>query len=118
MDDELTPAQLEELGEALDRLREDLTAVATDASGLSDTVVLDQSRMGRVSRMDALQQQQMAAAGQRRARQRLEGVAAALERLRDDDYGWCPACGEAIGYRRLRAVPETVFCVPCLQQRE
>lgn len=95
-------------------------AVLADPEGRAGTVELDQARVGRLSRMDALQQQQMAAAGRRRAEHRAERLQAALERLEDEpeDFGWCPECGEAIGWKRLWAVPDGVFCVPCQQARE
>lgn len=116
---ELTPDQTEQVAHALRTLRAELITLIEDASGLGDTVHLDQSAMGRVSRVDALQQQQMAAATKRRAEARLERVEAALERHREDPdtFGWCPDCGEPIGLGRLHAVPESVFCVPCLQAR-
>jgi DnaK suppressor protein len=99
---------------------EDARAVLADPEGRAGTVELDQARVGRLSRMDALQQQQMAAAGRRRAELRIERLEAALERLHDEpeEVGWCPECGEAIGWRRLWAVPDGIFCVPCQQARE
>ena len=117
--EELTAAQRADIRARLDAVVADLEALVRDEDGLADTVVLDQSRMGRVSRVDALQHQQMAAAGRRRAEARLERVHAAIERFDDapDEYDWCPGCGEPIGYPRLKAVPESVFCVPCLQAR-
>ena len=117
--EELTDAQRTEIRARLAAVAEELRSLVRDEDGLTDTVVLDQSRMGRVSRVDALQQQQMAAAGRRRAEARLERVMAAIQRFDEepDDYDWCPSCGEPIGFPRLRAVPESAFCVPCLQAR-
>jgi len=117
--EELTEAQRAIIRARLDTVAEELRALVRDEDGLTDTVVLDQSRMGRVSRVDALQQQQMAAAGRRRAAARLERVEAAIERFDEapDEYDWCPSCGEPVGFPRLNAVPESAFCVPCLQAR-
>jgi len=91
----------------------------TDEAGLAGTVTLDQAAMGRVSRADALQAQQMAKAAHRRAEARLARVLAAMDRFDDepDAYPWCPGCGEGIGTGRLLAVPESVFCVRCLEAR-
>lgn len=113
----LTEAQLDELSAALRQLRSELRTVVADEAGLAGTVTLDQAAMGRVSRNDALQQQEMAKAGRRRAELRLERIKAALDRVAEGEYGDCPDCGEPIGYRRLRAMPETVFCVSCLEAR-
>ncbi|MCB9745406.1 MAG: TraR/DksA C4-type zinc finger protein [Alphaproteobacteria bacterium] len=119
MAEELTPAELEQIGALLRAAELELRALIADEGGLTGTVQLDQSAVGRVSRVDALQQQQMALANKRRAERRMEAVEAALERFDEDpeSFGWCPGCGEPIGVRRLRAVPESVFCVPCLQAR-
>jgi len=115
----LTEAGQAHLRERLEHEQAALRAVIEDAGGLAGTVKLDPGREGRVSRMDALQQQQMAKAGKRRAAAKLERIDAALERLTldPDSFGWCPDCGEPVPWRRLLAVPETVLCVPCLQKR-
>ena len=104
----------------LERDQARLQELVSDADGRTSTVALDPGREGRVSRVDALQHQQMAKAGRRRAEARLERIEAALERLLDDPelFGWCPDCGEPIPWRRLDAVPESVLCVPCLQRRQ
>mgnify|MGYP001140574970 CR=1 FL=1 len=79
----------------------------------SGVVELDQSRVGRLSRMDALQQQSMArAAGERSARE-LRRVEAALRRLEAGEYGICLECGEDIPEKRLRADPAAHVCLPC-----
>jgi DnaK suppressor protein len=115
----LTPDGRAHIRRLLEQELGTLGAIVDDHGGRSGTVALDQSRVGRVSRADALQQQEMAKATQRRAALRIERVEAALERLREDpdQFGWCPDCGEPIPLRRLEAVPESVLCVPCLQQR-
>lgn len=78
-----------------------------------ETVELDQQRTGRLSRMDALQQQAMAKAGQQRVRAELQRIEAALQRLDGGDYGCCAACGEEIARGRLEADPSTPLCVNC-----
>jgi DnaK suppressor protein len=115
MDHSLTPPQRVELHQALLALEARMLRQLADEAGLTDTVQLDQAAVGRISRVDALQAQAMAQAGQRRARLRLERVRAALERLDEhpDEFGVCPSCGDDIGLRRLRARPEAVFCVGC-----
>ncbi len=113
--DGLSPAQLEEQRAALRELEDQLQALLADEAGLSDTVELDQGAVGRISRVDALQAQAMAKATQLRMKQRLARVRSALERIEEDpdEYGICPACGDDISIGRLRARPESVFCVGC-----
>lgn len=84
----------------------------------SATVELDQTRTGRLSRMDALQGQAMAQAVSARARERLQRIAAALRRLDAGDYGYCLECEEPIDIRRLNADPATSLCLDCAAARE
>ncbi len=76
-------------------------------------VVLDQQSVGRLSRMDALQNQAMAKETQRRRSQERTRIAAALQRIDEDEYGWCAECGEAIAPKRLDVDPMAVMCAKC-----
>lgn len=116
MSPELTEAQLKELRADLVRLEQELLATRADSSR-RETVDLDLP-IGRLSRVDALQQQAMAQAEHRRAGLRLEAVQAALSFHAEGDYGFCKACGEDMPWGRLKARPETPMCVPCLSQWE
>jgi DnaK suppressor protein len=115
MQDSLNADRRAELRRDLEQLRASLEAQLGDATDSSRAPELDQSRMGRVSRIDAIQQQQMAAAGLRRAEARLERVRAAIQRCEEDpeSYGICPFCEEEIHFRRLKAFPDIVQCVAC-----
>ena len=66
-------------------LPEHLEAILADASGQSDTVELDQAAVGRISRIDAIQRQEMAKAQQRMAARRLGRVNQALIDFDDPD---------------------------------
>lgn len=114
--DELTPAQVEELYEDMLALRVELGELLDANKEQSKPVELDQAAIGRLSRMDAIQQQQMAGAQQRRNQLRLKQLEAALERFEDDDYGWCARCELPIGYKRLKARPESPMCITCLNE--
>lgn len=77
------------------------------------TVELDQQAVGRLSRMDALQNQAMAkATGVRREAERRR-LLAALERLEEGEFGFCDECGEVIAEGRLRLDPAALKCVEC-----
>ena len=76
-------------------------------------VELDQTRQGRVSRIDAIQQQAMAQASQESGRQRLAAIDAALARVEKGSYGDCEECGEPISPARLAARPEARLCIEC-----
>jgi DnaK suppressor protein len=49
---------------------------------------------------------------------RVNKLAAAIERLDDGEYGTCVECGEAIAPARLRALPEVETCVRCQDRLE
>lgn len=86
-------------------------------SGLSEqsrsTVDLDQQSVGRLSRMDAMQQQAMAQATERQRQQDLQRIEAALKRIDAGDYGYCLQCDEEIPQKRLEIDPAAVTCVKC-----
>jgi DnaK suppressor protein len=77
------------------------------------TVELDQSRVGRLSRMDALQAQAMSIEAGQRRRLLLRKVEGALERLEHGEYGVCLHCDEPINPLRLNADPTATLCIEC-----
>ena len=78
-----------------------------------DPVTLQQDSVGRLSRMDAMQQQAMAQATERRRKQERVRIKAALERIEDGEWGWCLNCGEEIAEARLRNDPSIATCIKC-----
>jgi DnaK suppressor protein len=75
-------------------------------------VALD-GTMGRISRGDAMQAQQVALDVRRRREQRLLRIGTALRRIEEGSYGQCGRCQSAIGGERLDAFPDVVLCVRC-----
>jgi len=92
----------------------ELTQDEYDEAG--KTVELDQTRVGRVSRMDAMQTQQMALEQSRRRLQQIQKVEGALRRIEVGEYGCCFVCGEPINLHRLEADPTSTRCVECVEQ--
>ena len=76
-------------------------------------VELDQTRVGRLSRMDALQDQAMSLETERRRQIELKRIEAALQRLAEGEYGYCVQCGEAIALKRLELDPTAPLCIDC-----
>ena len=93
---------------------EELSKVASEAR---KTVKLDQSSVGRLSRMDALQQQAMANATEARRAKDLYRIEKALALLDAGDYGFCEACDEEIPPRRLEIDPLATRCIKCAEKR-
>ena len=109
--------QLAELKKNLLDRRVELEELMAHAADGAKPVSLDQP-IGRLSRMDAMQQQSMSQANRRVAAQRLEQIKAALHRIDTDRYGRCVGCDDEIEYARLQARPEAPFCIDCQGERE
>ena len=87
------------------------------AGNAAGTVELDQSSVGRLSRMDAMQQQKMAKNRQGRLAERKRRVDAALDRMAAGKYGLGCQCRDTIEMGRLESDPAAVFCMACAQER-
>lgn len=111
--------------DAEERLRGELEALAArlardleSSAEAARPVALDQPSVGRVSRIDAIQQQKMLEANRASQRSRLQLVRAALRRIEEGSYGECLGCEEPIAPARLEARPETPLCLECQSARE
>ena len=86
-------------------------------SGISEEarapVELDQTTQGRLSRQDALQQQEMAKETERRRQAEILRTENALKRIDSDDYGYCIKCDEEIELVRLQNDPAVLTCISC-----
>ena len=101
-------------------LKQKVELLEADITGgqAEEVVELDQTRVGRLSRMDALQAQAMSLETGRRRRQHLLGIEAALKRINDEEYGDCFECGELIKPARLEADPTATLCIGCAEALE
>ena len=117
MADELNTEQIAELRAELMMLKGELETLLDTTDAGVRPVDLDEP-IGRLSRMDAIQQQKMAQANRQRNTQRLQMVIAALAADPEDEYGWCKRCDDPVGYGRLKSRPETPFCVGCQESIE
>ncbi len=115
--EDLTEAELAELHDALLALRAELETMLSSSESGSKPVDLDEP-IGRLSRMDAMQQQSMVVANRASAEGRLAQVRRALTAHAEEEYGWCRSCDEPIGIVRLRARPEAPLCVRCQDRAE
>jgi DnaK suppressor protein len=108
--------------EILLALKAELELALEDANSSAATVVLDQNSVGRLSRMDAMQQQNMAMANQRSLSIRLTKTQKALAAIQSGDsgsnYGYCEECGDKISQGRLEFYPESDLCLSCQSSRE
>jgi len=109
---------LGKMRERLIELRAELESVAATGDDSAAVVELDQSKVGRLSRMDAMQAQAMAKASTRRREQALREIRAALQRIDDEDYGLCVDCAEPINPGRLQFDPAVLRCIDCASKAE
>ena len=110
--------QVEAFRQQLLDLQKDLAALKTTAAAASGVVELDQTSVGRLSRMDALQGQAMSKEQGRRRALELQKISAALRRIETGDYGFCLGCDEPIAIQRLRLDPAATLCIRCASARE
>jgi len=104
--------------EKLLKLRAELQAIAESGDESAAIVELDQTKVGRLSRMDAMQAQAMAKASSERREQMLRQIEAVLKRLAADEYGYCRECDEPINPKRLEFDPTAVLCIECASNAE
>lgn len=109
---------LEYFKKKLIALREELEEVQATGAKAAEVVELDQARVGRLSRMDALQAQSMSVETTRRRELQLRRVGAALQRIDIDDFGMCAQCAEPINPARLEFDPTATLCFDCAQANE
>jgi DnaK suppressor protein len=110
--------KLAEYQHALELRLKDIDVATAQAEAAADTVMLDQSSVGRLTRMDAMQQQAMAAEMRGRLETQKLGLKAALNRIAAGSYGLCCQCDVEMGTERLRGDPAAVFCADCTMERE
>lgn len=106
------------LRDKLLKLRAELQELAAMGDESAAVVELDQTKVGRLSRMDAMQAQAMALASEQRREQTLRRIDAALKRIEDDEYGYCLQCDELINPKRLEFDPTVTLCIECASRAE
>jgi DnaK suppressor protein len=100
------------------KLRETLQGMAATGDESAAVVELDQSKVGRLTRMDAMQAQAMAKASVQRREAMLRKISAALKRIDDGEYGRCQVCEEPISSQRLEVDPTATLCIDCANRSE
>ena len=97
--------------------KQELQALAASSADARKPVELDQTSVGRLSRMDAMQGQAMALETEQRRKNELTKIDSALIRLNEDEYGYCLSCGEEISPKRLDLDPAIATCIDCASSR-
>ena len=114
----LSDKELQCFKSLLHKQKAELLEVDETGEQAEEVVELDQTRIGRLSRMDAMQAQAMSLETGRRRRQHMIEIDAALERIKSGDYGVCFECDELINPARLAADPAATLCIACAEALE
>ena len=93
--------RIEELTSTLNTETEDTKPIEPDVS------------IGRLSRLDSMQMQQMALEQRRRQESELQKLNNAIKRIEDGSYGTCMMCRQPIALARLEAQPDAILCINC-----
>jgi DnaK suppressor protein len=108
----MTPTQLASIRSIIETRTEEIETFLAQDDPESKPVAPDVA-IGRLSRIESMQAQQMNLAQQRRQREELVHLRRALERMDKGSYGTCPYCLSPIAYERLEAMPDAVLCISC-----
>lgn len=77
--------------------------------------VSPENAIGRVSRMDAINNKSVVEATLRQAESKLAGLKYALTKVDSPDFGTCQRCKRPIPVKRLLLMPQSRYCVHCAQ---
>ena len=75
--------------------------------------IAPENAIGRVSRMDAINNKSINEAALRKSEERYKKLKYALSRIDEESFGLCDRCGTAIRPGRLLLMPESNYCVRC-----
>lgn len=112
----MNKSELDQFIQQLVDLKSDLQVQETEFKQNAAPVELNQTKVGRLSRMDAMQMQQIALESSRRRQQQLVKIERAFSRVDTDDYGYCLHCGDEIDVRRLHIDPTNILCIKCAER--
>ena len=82
---------------------------------LATQPVSPDNAIGRLSRMDAIQNKSINEAALDNSKQTLSSMERALTMIDDPDFGMCRECEEPIPFARLMIMPESNLCVKCAE---
>jgi DnaK suppressor protein len=108
----MTDAERAQLRE---KIRESIMQTERDIVDLTELTkpIEPENAIGRISRMDAINNKSVNEAALRQATAKLEKLRVALEKCDDVSFGTCTRCGASIQMGRLLFMPESALCMKC-----
>lgn len=110
--------EIQQLQKLLLSQQRELVKMKQTGNAAAAVVELDQTRIGRLSRMDALQGQTMSQERERRRDIQLQKIAVALKRIEQGNFGYCTECGDEIALKRLQFDPAASLCFNCADDKD
>ena len=111
----LTPQEKAEIRSIMEESIEETRKNITALKDLTRPIAPDNA-IGRVSRMDAINNKSVNEAGLRAAERKLEKLERNLSRIEEDNFGNCTRCGNPIQIGRLKFMPESSWCIHCARK--
>ncbi len=112
----MTPAQRDRLRAAIE---EKIVQTEAEISRLEEKTapIAPDCSLGRLTRLEAMGEQQVSEHALAEARIRLNRLKYARSRIGREDYGLCEECEEEIPFGRLEIMPEATLCVECANEK-
>jgi DnaK suppressor protein len=105
----------EELKSILKIIEEEISKTETSIEHYKELTkpIAPENAIGRVSRMDAINNRSVNEAALKKAEQKLSNLKIALSNINDPDFGVCYKCKQNIPIGRVLLMPHARFCVQC-----
>ena len=114
----MTNAEKQAFREAVYKKLAELAVLLGSDTNDGSAIELDQTRVGRLARMEAMQHHAIAQVQHERAKDQRLALQRLLSRIEDDDFGECYYCGEEIGVGRMLIRPESMKCIVCAEAED
>lgn len=111
----MNPEEKQKLKKIMHQKIQDLKQQVETFKNLSKPVSPDNA-IGRLTRMDAINSKSINEASLEKAKQTLEILKQSVNELDKPEFGMCNNCEEPIPFKRLLIMPESKFCVDCVQK--
>ena len=105
----------EQIQDIINKIEEEIKKTSEHISEYKDMTIPEalDCAVGRVSRMDAINNKSVTLAALRQAEEKLKKLNYVLSQVHKDNFGSCTRCGKPIPIGRIILMPESVHCVNC-----
>jgi len=104
-----------ELNEVENIIKQEIEKTQFSITNLEELTkpIAPENAIGRISRMDAINNKSVNDASLKKAKQKLKNLQITLSNLHDPEFGICAKCNNNIPIGRLMLMPHSRFCVHC-----